>query len=187
MKTFGCVNNTIRTWTGIYFDLANPKPEEVRLKDIAQGLSNICRFGGQINRFYSVAEHCVLAAMEAEKRGFSKRIIKAVLLHDAAEAYVGDVVKPLKIMLPQFAEIESAVESAIEQRYGVDLSHAAIKPIDHAMLIAERHQLFSADDVKWVGEDEAERISVKCRCLTPADAYVAFMGMTDHLGMYPGE
>ena len=99
-KAFGCVRNTIRLRSGIYFDLADPKPEQIEITDIAGALSKICRFGGHCYRFYSVAEHCYHCSMVAEASPL------ALLLHDAAEAFTGDIVKPLKIMLPEFAAIE---------------------------------------------------------------------------------
>src|SRR5581483_7354063 len=112
-KAFGCINNTIRLRSGRYLDLADPRPDQFAFADIAGGLSKICRFGGQINHFYSVAEHCWHCCKLAGADGQCLETQVAVLMHDAAEAFCGDVVKPLKIMLPEYAEIERRVEAAI--------------------------------------------------------------------------
>lgn len=177
MKNFGCVNNTIRLRSGLYFDLVNPKQNQFCLSDIAGALSKICRFGGQIDRFYSVAEHCVHCANLAI--GFERH----ALMHDAAEAFTGDMVKPLKIIMPQFVEIEKRIESLIQEKYRVDFSHDRVKQIDHAMLIAERKILFSRDNVKWTGEDEVEKLSVEIECWMPEEAERRFLETACLLGV----
>lgn len=152
-RAFGCVNNTIRLRSGHYFDLADPKPDDFELSDIAGALSKICRFGGQINEFYSVAEHCVHCSRQAEMDGLNIAHQIAALLHDAPEAFCGDVVKPLKVMLRDYDAIEERIERAIGKRFGLaTLTSPVVKEIDRAMLIAERRALFSADTTLWTGE-----------------------------------
>ena len=177
VNNFGCVNSTIRLRSGRYFDLANPDPATIDINDIAGALSKIPRFGGHADasfamksrgesiffeRFYSVAEHSAQCASQAHEDGLPADCIRAVFLHDATEAFVGDMVRPLKCMIPQFRDIESRVNDAIAAAFGVDFSrwHAEIKEIDNAMVIAERNALFTPDSVKWHGEDT-------CRVLTP--------------------
>lgn len=176
---FGCVNNTIRLRSGIYFDLADPKPATVTMPDIAGALSKICRFGGQCERFYSVAEHSVLCAKIAMDDGLPPCGVLAVLLHDAAEAFVGDCVKPLKIMLPQYSDVERRVEAAIAEAFDVSFTKWAdeIREIDHAMLIAERHAMFSKDQVTWTGEDAARRVHPQFRMSYPPEAEIDFVAM----------
>lgn len=174
---FGCYKNTIRLRSGLYFDLANPKPEQFTIRDIAGALSKICRFGGQIDRFYSVAEHCCHCSE------FAKSAPLACLLHDAAEAFVGDVVKPLKIMIPEYAAIEDAVEKVIAAKYGVDFGNPEVGEIDRAMLIAERHALFSKDSVKWTGEDDVRKLEVRIGCWTPGRAENLFIFRAMSLGI----
>lgn len=117
---FGCVNNTIKLASGRYFDLANPQPEQIDIRDIAAALSKICRFGGHCRQFYSVAEHLIHCLITAQLDGLSHSECVAVFLHDASEAYVGDMVKPLKIMLLEYQQIEARVFSALMVRFGVD-------------------------------------------------------------------
>ena len=158
---FGCVGNTIRLRSGRYLDLSDPSEDQFTLADIAGGLSKICRFGGQIECFYSVAEHSYWCGYQAVCDGLSCDEVSAVLLHDAAEAFVGDVVKPLKLMLGEFGRIERRIEAVIERKFGVDfgMHKNAIRKIDREMLIAERRAMFSVEDVKWTGEDEVRRLT----------------------------
>lgn len=175
--SFGCVKNTIRLLGGTYFDFLDPKPEQFTIEDIANALSKICRFGGQVGRFYSVAEHSILCAKQAAIDSRNGACQRAVFLHDAAEAFVGDVVKPLKIMLAEYAVVEQRVEDAIAEKFNVDFygHKEVIREIDHAMLIAERHALFSADDVEWFGEKEVRTLAPRINCLSPNDAKTMFL------------
>lgn len=163
---FGCVNNTIRLRSGIYFDLAKPSASDIQIEDIAGSLSKICRFGGQIDKFYSVAEHSVRCAMIAESDGIAAKGIMAVLLHDAAEAFIGDMVKPLKVMIPEYSVIEKNVEIAIGNRFGVNFEQwkEKIQEIDMALLIAEKNVLFSKDDTEWTGESLVRRLELHFTC-----------------------
>lgn len=182
---FGCVNNTIRLRSGHYFDLAEPKPDQFTLSDIAGALSKICRFGGQIDRFYSVAEHLINCDYQARQDGLPLDVRKAVFLHDATEAFCGDMVKPLKMMLPQYSAIEARIEAAIGERFGVDFeAHKdAVRKIDQEMLIAERRALFSADSVEWTGESEVRKLNINFRCLPPHDAHVEWFWTAKDLGL----
>lgn len=182
---FGCVNNTIRLRSGLYLDLADPKPEQITLEDIAGGLSKLCRFGGQIEVFYSVAEHSVHCAEQAESDGLSVETQIACLMHDAAEAFIGDMVKPLKVMMPDYKAIEQTMESVINAKFGIDMfrQQDRVRKIDHEMLIAERRGLFTADDVVWTGEAEVRKLSPKLHCLAPSLAESWFMRRAKLLGV----
>lgn len=174
---FGCVANTIRLRSGLYFDLRDPKPNQFTFGDIAGALSKICRFGAQIDRFYSVAEHLFHCAEVAQDDGdLSLETQRAVFAHDWAEAFIGDMVKPLKIMLPEYAEIEKRVELVIAEKFGFDPTRwvGTIREIDHAMLIAERRALFSKDNVEWFGEKEVRTLEVWFECWQPAQAEAMF-------------
>lgn len=153
---FGVVGNKIRTASGKTFDIANPTIDMVSIEDIAHALSRICRFGGHIREgFYSVAEHCVHCVDLANEYDESYDIQLAVLLHDATEAYLGDVIKPLKIMLPDYQAIEKRVETIIAAAFGVnfDLHHKAIKVYDHSLLVHEKNAfLRDANTFTFEGE-----------------------------------
>jgi hypothetical protein len=180
-NTFGCINNTIKLRSGVYFDLADPDPATIKLPDIAGALSRICRFGGHCWRFYSVAEHSVLCARQARDDGLPNDAVRAVLLHDAAEAFVGDMVQPLKIMMPEYRGVEDRVEAAVAVAFKVDFKRwsTEIKGIDHAMLMAERRRMFESDSVMWTGEETARRISPHIECRDPESAEALFVSMFD--------
>lgn len=177
---FGCNANTIKLCSGRYFDLRDPKPDQFDITDIAGGLSRICRFGGQVPVFYSVAEHSWQCAQVAIADDLPTDGVLAVLLHDAAEAFIGDVVKPLKVMLPGYAAIEARVEATIEIAFGVDFQQwrEQIKEIDHGMLIGERNALWpGGDGAKWTGEGECRLIRPNLFKWGPSDAESAFVGL----------
>lgn len=188
-SSFGCVNNTIRLRSGRYFDLADPKPDQFTFGDIAGALSKICRFGGQIDSYYSVAEHSVLCSKVAADDGLPLDTQIAVLMHDAAEAFCGDMVKPLKVMLPHYREIEAAIETVVAEKFTIDFRREghSIREIDHAMLIQERRCLFSADNVVWVGEKEVRQLAIIPNCWRPDHAEAAFVNRARMLGVRPIE
>jgi len=183
--TFGCVWHTTKLCSGKYLDLINPQPDQITLEDIARGLSHICRFGGQVERFYSVAEHSYHCAYLALTDGRGPSVALACLMHDAAEAFVGDIVKPLKVMLRGYDEVEKAVERAIARKWGIDFDVAAgvVKEIDRSMLIAERRALFSSDKVKWTGEDTVREVHVNMGYWAPDLAMRVFLRQAEDLGL----
>lgn len=189
MSAFGCVNNTIRLRSGRYFDLADPRPDQFTFGDIAGALSKICRFGGQIESYYSVAEHCVLCSKVAEGDGLPLDTQIAALMHDAAEAFCGDMVKPLKVMLPRYKEIEEASESVVAEKFTIDFrrEESSIREIDHAMLIHERRFMFSADNVVWTGEKDVRRLTIQIQNWRPDHAEAAFVNRARMLGIRPIE
>lgn len=184
-KTFGCDGNTISLRSGRYLDLADPQPDQFTFADIAGGLSKICRFGGQVNRFYSVAEHCWHCCGLAKSDGQRLDTQVAVLMHDAAEAFIGDCVKPLKIMLSEYAAIERRIEAAIAEKFCIDFDRESyvIHEIDHAVLIAERKKLFSRDEVKWTGEDDVRRVDLAIKLWIPETAESQFTRLARCLGL----
>lgn len=150
--TFGCVGSTIKTAAGNYIDLLAPTLEAIDIETIAHALSMTCRFGGHCPQFYSVAEHCVHAFRLAERDRVDVNDRRAILLHDAAEAYVGDVVKPLKVILGAvFCDIENAIDAKIRERFAVASARPIIKHYDCLMLIAEKTAMWPDDAEEWEG------------------------------------
>lgn len=129
------------TCTGRTIDLKDPDPASIHIEDIARALSRICRFGGHSSAFYSVAQHSVLVAY------FLPHNVRAQgLLHDASEAYLGDVIKPLKVLLePNYRLIEEKFEQVIYKRFGiynaVQSKKDFIKAVDISMLQMEHEAL----------------------------------------------
>ena len=142
----------LNTETGVSggLDPKNVKADDIRLYDIAHPLSFICRGVGQVKHFLSVGQHCINCAKEAEGRGYSDRVILACLLHDGAEAYVSDIIRPVKVLLENFDEIEDRFQEAIYEHFGLgDLTEEErelVHLIDDAMLWNEAKELFAHVD-----------------------------------------
>jgi 5'-deoxynucleotidase YfbR-like HD superfamily hydrolase len=179
LDRFGCLNNTIKVSAGHYVDLANPDPSTIEVKSIAAALSKVCRFGGHCPQFYSVAEHCIHATALACSEGYTGDALIAVFLHDAAEAYIGDMVKPLKVTMPQYGEAEQRIEAAIQAAFGVDFSKwmDVIKRFDRAMLKAEKVTMWPEDTENWAGFSEIEDRVVKFQFWEPSQAEMQFLAM----------
>jgi uncharacterized protein len=112
---------TLDTVSNREIDLQKPSEDSIDIYDIAHGLSLICRFGGQITRFYSVAQHSLLVTALAPHN-----LKKVALLHDASEAFLGDVIKPLKALLGKsYSEIEASFEEVIFHKFGLDFGKLA--------------------------------------------------------------
>lgn len=111
--------NTMTTFTGKRFDPIRITPDDICLEDIAHALSLSCRGGGHLKYFYSVAQHSLNCAAEARARGWSERLQLACLLHDASEAYLSDVIRPIKGRLTNYLEIEAAVMEKILEKFGL--------------------------------------------------------------------
>jgi uncharacterized protein len=134
---------TIRTRVGAGFDFDDPEGSDVVLADIAHALGNLCRFTGHTRWFYSVAEHSVHASHLVPAGDAA-----AALLHDAVEAYVGDVSRPLKSLLPGYREIEARVERAILGRFGVPSPlPASVRRADAQMLVLEQRIAMDCSDL----------------------------------------
>lgn len=140
----------IETYSGEPFDVLNPDPAAVRLGDIAAGLAHTCRFGGQCQQFYSVATHSLLVSREFD----DPRRQTLGLLHDAAEAYVGDVPRPLKHRYEDFETIEQEVLDAVWAGLGIepptDQEWQAVMTADDRLLSYEAANLLA--DGSWAGE-----------------------------------
>lgn len=130
----------IFTYTGAWIYLLRPTVNMVKIEDIAHALSQICRYGGHSLSHYSVAEHSVLVSKGLEHEGFSNKISLAGLLHDASEAYLGDVVSPLKSLLPGYKALYSAFDNVIANKFGVDYRlYPEVKKMDIEVGIMERN------------------------------------------------
>ncbi len=107
----------ITTYTGKSFDPLNVDESLLDIKDIAHALSLICRGNGHVQHFYSVAQHSLACAKEAKERGYSKEIILGCLLHDASEAYLSDVTRPIKKELTYYLEVEDVLQNIIWKHF----------------------------------------------------------------------
>ncbi len=108
---------TITTYSGHKFDPINPDKDVLDIRDIAHALSLTCRGNGHVKQFYSVGQHCIMCAKEAAARGYSKRVILGCLLHDASEAYMSDVPRPFKEMLPEYVALEEKLIDLVYTKF----------------------------------------------------------------------
>lgn len=123
----------ISTLNGEFFDYTHPERYSFDIEVIAHALSNICRYGGHCDFFYSVAEHSVLVS-----KVVPPELALCGLLHDASEAFVGDMPSPLKAMCQSYRTIEDKVQSAIAERFGLPY------PFPHEVHIADK-ELYKAE------------------------------------------
>jgi len=115
------LNGCMRTYSGKTFDLINPLPEMVDIRDIAQGLAYKAHFAGQSEHYFSIAQHCLLVCdLLPESFKADQKLMMLALLHDASEAYIGDMIKPLKVHLPAFVLVEDKIMKAVCEKYRLD-------------------------------------------------------------------
>jgi hypothetical protein len=142
----------IETFTGGRFYPFDPRSSEVRLEDIAGSLAHTCRFGGHCRRFYSVAEHSLYVARELADHG--ERLQAYGLLHDAGEAYVGDIPRPVKSRLGDFEAVEARIREAVWEAVGLpvptEAEWEAVMAADDRLLAHEADRLL--DDGSWAAE-----------------------------------
>ena len=117
----------METSTGKKVNSFNLQDEDIDIRDIAHALSLLCRYGGHCKSFYSVAEHSVRASMIVEEV-----YQMATLMHDAAEAYLGDIIKPVKYQLPVFQEIEDKISQVIRAKFNIKWDSEIAKVIKEA-------------------------------------------------------
>lgn len=170
----------IQTMTGRKFRPFEPAIEAIDIRDVARGLATTCRYRGQIARrdFYSVAEHSVLVShlvpFEFAREG---------LMHDAAEAYIGDIPRPIKRQpqLAGFVACEDEIHKVIAQKYGLRVdptAHAAVKEFDDRILVDEIRALMMDpqlyyEESTWLQGLEAT--GVRIIGLSPSQAEEYFM------------
>lgn len=165
----------IETAGGLHYHFQEPTADEIDIRDIALALSNKCRFSGH-TQFYSVAEHSVCVAYR-----LPPALRLAGLLHDAAEAYLGDIPSPLKAVLPDYKALEKLNEQAINAKFNIELNifeKALVKKADTAALFTEAYYLLPSKGKDWAmfteGEWEVEH-EFKPANLPPVYSYAEFM------------
>lgn len=159
----------IQTFTGAHFHPFRAQPGEIRIEDIAHALSLQCRFNGHCRHFYSVAEHSVRVS-----EALPHELALWGLLHDAAEAYVSDLPRPLKDFLPQFRELEDRVLRLIIKTFG--LTWPMPPEVDHAdlrLLATECRDLMAIDPRQW--DLTINPLPARIQPLSPRDAEEAFL------------
>lgn len=164
----GRVGDWLQTYTGRPFWPLDPRPEEIDIEDIAQALSLKCRYGGHCLCFYSVAEHSVLVSQHV-----APEHALWALLHDAGEAYLADIPRPVKPSLDGWKAIEARVMRAVCDRFGLPHQEPReVKAVDFAITTDEKIALM-ADGPAWTGL--APPVGAVIRGLMPQDAKALFL------------
>lgn len=152
----------MQTFTGRQFYPLAAEVEDVDPLDIAHALSLICRYGGHVTEFYSVAEHCLLMS-----RAVPPEDALWALLHDATEAYVGDMVRPLKHHMPEYRLVEDRLMTVIARRFSVDDDMpSAVKDADNRILLDERAAVLGTPPAAWQ-QEHLEPLGVTIACHPP--------------------
>lgn len=182
----------MQTFSGRMFWPLDPRPDEFDLEDIAHALSNICRFSGHTLDFYSVAQHSVFVAKLCIEKANDQAGLYG-LLHDASEAYLGDVIRPLKYQpcMTEYLEVEKTLDKALYKWAKLDwpwrTTHDVVKWADNTALATEGRDIMSPSPSPWgfpggilpYGHPVADAIVP----LSPRDAKEQFLRMADGLGL----
>ncbi len=163
-------NSWIQTFTGIQVWPLDPQPDQIDIVDIAHSLSMLCRFNGHSMKFYSVAEHSIHVSniVSPENRLWG-------LLHDAAEAYLSDVPKPVKQQVDQFHPLEERMLAVIADRFGLTTEiPEEVHDADMKMLATEKQALMGNEPAPWSGLPDPLEPSM-IRCFSPEEAKQAFL------------
>lgn len=166
----------------------DPRPDEIHIEDVAQSLAHLCRFGGQCREFHCVAQHSVFVSHLCEEQSANespeKRRLNALagLLHDAPEAYICDIPRPVKAQLPTFREIEDGIWRACALKWGLsdpitgeylyDLD--VVSRCDDLALVTEKRDLMAVQ-ISWGPMDAIVPDPRPIKPLPPEEARALFM------------
>jgi uncharacterized protein len=200
------IGDWMLTFTGKQFWPLAPQAEDICIEDIAHALAHLCRFNGHVQHFYSVAQHSVLVSVIVERRlsqtahplstngsegescktfhgrPLNELLLKA-LLHDGPEAYIGDMVRPLKQSMPDYRAAESEIWDALCRRFGMtyDLP-PCIKEADNIALMTERRDITVPTAHKWSLQDKYPPCEEKIYPYMPQAAKTSFLHRFEQLG-----
>lgn len=189
----------MQTYTGKRFYPLSPIVTDIDPLDVAHSLALQCRYNGHVDRFYSVAEHCVLLSRWAEEHGHTRLVQLEALLHDATETYVGDMIRPLKHTdeMKPYRDAEAVVQLAVWQRFSlpvictleaehdgdcalVPVESPTVKQIDTRIALDERNALLSNTRHPWA-IDSLQPLGVPVQGWAPREAESAYLKRLEEL------
>lgn len=163
------IGDWMQTATGRAFWPIDPRAEDIDIEDVAHALAHLCRYGGHCLRFYSVAEHSVLLAASVPPED-----ALWALLHDASEAYIVDVPRPLKPYLSDYQDAERRVMTAVCERFGLPEPWPdTVKEADRAILTDEMQQNMAAPPMPW--STAGTPLGVTLQFWSPPEAKLVFL------------
>ena len=143
--------------SGRRIDLENIGPDDINIGDIAHSLAMIPRFAGNTSRPYTVAEHSLMVMQMVEAMGHGPLICLQALLHDATEAFLGDIPSPVKVLVPEIRDFETQVLwPAVAEHFNLPIDmHESVKKADWIAFYVEASSLCFADNLnEWERYDE---------------------------------
>lgn len=182
--------------SGVFFNLVSPRVEDVFITDIAHHLAQTCRFGGGTDEFFSVAEHSLNCRWWVKAQKLSAQTQLRALLHDAHEAYIGDITTPVKLVMGEaYLSLEWKLDKVIGRKFGITLQRSSptlreandmVWMADQKMLAIEAYWMMpsSGEGEHWsslVETDKFERHLYKPRKLDSKAAEAEFLGVYNEL------
>jgi hypothetical protein len=194
----------MQTFSGKAYIIAEPTPDQICLEDIARALSQQCRFAGHSSVFYSVAEHSIHVCNRVKEilevgeailptpPGLGvveehHKLLASALLHDASEAYLLDIPRPLKIHpeMEFYREQHAKTMKAILEKFGIQEGKPDIVTrADNEMLATEKEQVMAPPPKSW--GPMLDPIPITLSCWNPGRAYNIFMKQAEALGLTDG-
>lgn len=148
----------LMTFTGRCIDVLDPDPKLICLEDIAHHLARMCRYGGACPTFYPIADHCVYVADLVAQWDGSRRLERPALAHDWTEAYLQDLISPVKTCVPGYKKLEQVWAKVISDRFHtLDLDNSTVKLMDGVALMAEFRDLGMQDRMIYPPSQRALR------------------------------
>jgi len=166
-----------QTVSGRKMFFLDPKSEDVCIGDIAHALSLQCRFGGHVPKFYCVSQHCCYVVDILDSICCDKETQFIGLMHDAAEAYLVDVPRPVKLRLPEYSRMESVLLRVIFRHFGIDVKDdqwKAVKYADEVCLRTEARDLMG-DPEDWHWDPRVKAMTQKIEPISPEEAEAKFL------------
>lgn len=165
------------TFTGRSFFPLDPNPDDIVIEDIAHALANTCRYGGHVRTFYSVAEHAVLLSQ------FVRYDPRWALMHDATEAYMADLIRPLKHAVTGYREAEDYLMSVIAKKFDLTPGPmpAEVREADLRIVLDEKEALMAATPLPWSALEGYLPLGVRVEGWSPVRAKATFLRRFEEL------